>query len=143
MVDPADYNWLMQFKWHASGKRGGILYAVNQKRQRMHRLIINPPKEKLVDHINGNSLDNRRANLRLATYTQNNWNSRHGIGLGTSRYKGVIWYKRNRKWEAVISVNGKRKHIGYFIDEKDAARAYDKAAKEQRGEFAVLNFPRS
>ncbi len=143
IVDPKDYEWLVKYKWHANGRQGGILYAVNQKRQRMHRLIMNAPKEKLVDHINGNGLDNRRANLRLATYTQNSWNSRHGIGQGTSRYKGVIWYKRNKKWEAVISVNGRRKHLGYYKKEIDAARAFDKAAKERRGEFAVLNFPDS
>jgi len=143
IVDPEDYNWLMQYKWHANGRQEGSLYAVNQKRQKMHRLIMNAPKGMVVDHINGNGLDNRKTNIRLATYTQNSWNSRHGMGQGTSRYKGVIWSKRNNKWEAVISVNGRRKHLGYFIDEKKAARAYDKAAKELRGEYAVFNFPDS
>jgi hypothetical protein len=150
IVDPEDYDWLIQYKWHANGRQSGSLYAVNQKKQKMHRLVMlnsNPYFEirntkMLVDHINGDSLDNRKANLRLATYAQNSWNSRHGIGLGTSQYKGVIWSRRNRKWEAVIFFDRRRKHLGYFTDERKAAKEYDKAAKKLRGEFAVLNFPK-
>jgi hypothetical protein len=148
IVDPEDYDWLMQYKWHANSGRGKF-YAVNSRMQKMHRLIMlnsNPKYEirntkMFVDHINGNGLDNRKANLRLATYAQNNWNSRHGMGQGRSRYKGVKWHKRIRKWAAVISVNGRREHLGYYRDEKEATRAFDRAAKKYHGEFAVLNFP--
>jgi hypothetical protein len=139
----------MQYKWHASDGRGGNFYAVNRKMQKMHRLIMlnsNPKFEirntkLLVDHINGNGLDNRRANLRLATYTQNNWNNRQRVERYSSKYRGVSWHKRWGKWSAVISVKGRKKHLGYYRDEKEAAEAFDRAAKKYRGEFAVLNFP--
>jgi hypothetical protein len=149
IVDPEDYDWLMKYKWHANCARGKF-YAVNSRMQKMHRLIVlnsNPNFEMrntkmLVDHINGDGLDNRKVNLRLATPAQNNWNSKSGMDRGKSKYKGVKWHKHVKKWAAVISVNGQRKHLGYFADEKQAARAYDKAAKEFRGEYAILNFPK-
>jgi len=166
IVDPEDYEWLMQYKWHANNGRGKF-YAVNSRMQKMHRLIMFGVKQEyrisllttcrdrqnggggkrrsqlFVDHINGNGLDNRKANLRLATPVQNNWNTKSGMGRGKSQYKGVKWHKHVKKWVAVISVDGRKKHLGYFTDEKEAAKAYDRAAKELRGEFAVLNFPDS
>jgi hypothetical protein len=101
---------------------------------------MNAPSNRFVDHINGDGLDNRRANLRLATAAQNNWNSKYGMGIGTSRYKGVQWHKHRKKWVAAISIDGQKKCLGYYSNEKEAARAFDKAAKERRGQFAVLNF---
>lgn len=98
------------------------------------------PTGLVVDHINHNGLDNRRRNLRIVTAKQNSWNMRSAKGRGTSNYKGVGWVKNKRKWRASISIDNKPKHLGYFEDEKKAAAAYDKAAKEHRGEFAVLNF---
>ena len=140
IVDPEDYKWLMEFKWHTNCSRGKF-YAVNSRSQKMHRLIMKAPRDKFVDHINGNGLDNRKANLRLATPAQNNWNSKSGMGRGKSRYKGVKWHKHSKKWVVTIGVNGRRESIGYFTDEKEAARAYDKAVKERRGKYGVLNFP--
>lgn len=92
-----------------------------------------------VDHINGDTLDNRRSNLRLCTVSGNNHN-RMKSKNNTSGYKGVSWLKQNQKWRAYIKVNSKDKHLGCYLDKEDAARAYDKAAKEYFGEFARLNF---
>ncbi len=108
----------------------------------MHRLIMNAPKGMLVDHINRNGLDNRKANLRIVTHTQNMWNNGQRVERYSSKYRGVSWHKRQRRWMAVISVNGRARTLGYYRDEKEAARAFDRAAKELRGEFAVLNFPK-
>ena len=100
----------------------------------MHALITGFPE---TDHVNGNSLDNRRVNLREATRSQNNWN--RGKQLGSSRFKGITWDKRDKNWKAQIQVNYKRISIGRFTDEIEAAKAYDKAAMEHFGEFARTN----
>ena len=105
----------------------------------MHRQIIAAPKEVIVDHININTLDNRKANLRFATYTQNNWNSRRGMNEGSSKYKGVVWNKQQNKWRVTIVNNKKSFHLGFFEDEKEAAKAFNEAALKYRGQFALLN----
>ncbi len=93
----------------------------------------------VVDHINRNSLDNRKANLRLATPRQNMWN-RSNPKPSRSKYKGVCWHKDNEKWVAQIHIDGQQRHLGYFDNEISAAKAYDTAAKKYRGEYAFLNF---
>ena len=97
----------------------------------------------LVDHINHNGLDNRKANLRFATYSQNAWNRKKPTDSGSSKYKGVRWVKDSKKWRAVICNNNRRTHLGFFNDEKEAAAAYDTAAKKHRGEYAFLNLSKS
>ncbi len=149
IVDPDDYKRLSKYKWYAK-KCGKTFYASrtvwtgkNKKRINitMHRQIINPPYPLVVDHINHNGLDNRKANLRPATRTQNNMNRLCIKRKGSpSKYKGVIWHKHTKKWNVQICYNGKRKTIGYFNDEIEAAKSYDKAAKKYHKEFAVLNF---
>jgi hypothetical protein len=108
----------------------------------MHREVIRLPGHLVVDHINHNGLDNRKANLRPATRAQNNYNrlaiKRKGA---TSKYKGVAWKKDKNKWRARLHFNGKLMFLGYFDNQIDAAKAYDKAAKECYGPFACLNFP--
>jgi hypothetical protein len=94
----------------------------------------------LVDHINTDSLDNRRANLRLATHSQNSCNSRRDKSNTYSRFRGVSFSKRKQKFFAAIRANGKKTWLGYFKTEIDAARAYDEAAKKYHEEFARLNF---
>ncbi len=93
-----------------------------------------------IDHRDGNGLNNQRHNLRPATTAQNSRN-RGRCRNNTSGYKGVTWYKPQRKWLASISIDGRRKHLGYFASKLDAALAYDAAAREYHGDFARLNFP--
>ena len=108
---------------------------------KMHREVIHPPGYLFVDHINHNGLDNRKANLRPATRSQNSFNRLIIIRKDlSSKYKGVTWGKYKKMWQARIGIYGKRKHIGFFKDEVQAAMAYDKAAKKYHGEFASLNF---
>jgi hypothetical protein len=142
IVDAEDYPRLSQFTWFAEGTNSNY-YAVrkeNGKSIKMHRQILNAPDHLVVDHINHNSLNNRKINLRLATFTQNCQNQRR-LSHRTSRYKGVHWHKRLKKWAAQITANKKTHHLGYFTNEIDAAKAYDKAAKKYHGDFAALNFP--
>ncbi len=142
LVDADDYIELSGHKWCTSKSRCGDLTAVRRKSSaivRMHREIMKAPKGMVVDHINHNTLDNRRCNLRLCTISQNNRNQ-HPRG-GSSMFKGVCFYKRDDKWQAYIRLDGKRHHLGYFSNEISAAEAYDAKAKELFGEFAYLNFP--
>jgi len=147
IVDPDDYVWLSKYKWYVV-KKGNTFYAnrgqwsKTQKRRltiTMHRLIIDVPDDMFVDHINHNGLDNRKANLRLATPADNARYARYPKINTSSRYRGVCYNKQTRKWRTTILVNRKRKHLGYFKHEIDAARAYDQAAKLYYGDFAILN----
>jgi len=107
----------------------------------MHRQIINAPDNLVVDHINYNGLDNREANLRLATRRQNNLHVIRTMNPGSSKYKGVSWHTWKKKWSVKITTHGKTIHLGDFKDEIQAAKTYDKAAKKYHREFAALNFP--
>ena len=91
-----------------------------------------------VDHWNGDGLDNRRRNLRAATPSQNQHNRRKRLGC-SSRFKGVHWHKRHGKWAAKIRIDGRQLHLGYFPVERDAAAAYNLAANQEFGEFALTN----
>ena len=142
IVDADDYDQLSQYKWYAIKTPKTYYAARSSKRKniRMHRLITSAPKGLFVDHIKHNGLDNRKTNLRLCTRRQNNRNRRPCNK--TSKYKGVCWNKHAKKFMASISIDGKNKTLGYFDDQVDAAKAYDKAAKKLFGEFAYLNFPK-
>lgn len=105
----------------------------------MHRLLMRAPHDLLIDHVNGNGLDNRRANLRFADKSQNGANRLLSTSTGTSEYLGVRWHSLVHKWEARITVRGESRSLGFFVDEVEAARARDAAAKEAFGEFATLN----
>lgn len=143
IVDAADYEWLMQWKWcvnhhkHTTYAKRGAAGATVM----MHRFILSATKGITVDHINHNGLDNRRANLRLATYSENLRNTRSVFG-SSSKYLGVSFDKTRGKWRANIMLGGTKKQIGRFDREADAAAAYDEAAIRHYGAFANPNFPK-
>ena len=140
LVDAIDFDFLNKWKWFADKARH-TWYAANKPRNGwkiyMHRVILARKlgHSKQVDHINGNGLDNRRCNLRYATNRQNHQNQKIRQNMVT-KYKGIIWRKDRNKWQSRIYVNGRNKHLGYFENEIDAAKAYRKAAKRFFGEFA-------
>jgi len=111
-----------------------------RKNAYMHHMVIDIPAGMYCDHINHNGLDNRKANLRPATNTQNVWHRRKFRRPSRSKYKGVDWAKDMKRWRVRITVNGKRMYLGSFKNEVEAAKAYDIAAKKYHGDFAALNF---
>lgn len=106
----------------------------------LHRLVMGSPKGKMVDHINGDPFDNRRENLRVATNSQNQMNSKKRSGT-SSQYKNVYWNKKRGAWKAQIAVDGKTIFLGYFDKEHHAAYAVDLSLPAIHGEFARPNFP--
>jgi hypothetical protein len=148
IVDLSDYYLLNKFRWSAKRDRNWV-YAVrfvNDPASRgktisLHRFLLNPPPHLLVDHRNGITLDNRRVTLRLATRLQNVQNKGKTQAKTSSKYIGVCLEKRTGCWDVRIRPQGKRIWIGRFVNEIEAARAYDEAAKKYHGEFARLNFP--
>ncbi len=151
-VSEEDYSSLAYWTWRAvEGSRPGELYAVRSRTKDeaegprnilMHQEVMGFPGC-IVDHINGDGLDNQRENLRLAPGSQDNpRNRRKVLGKTTSKYIGVSWVKARGKWRAMIrDASGKQTHIGYYFEEDQAARGYDAIAKVRDGTFAKLNFP--
>jgi len=143
IVDAADYEWLNQWKWCAM-LRSSKVYAMRVERHKtilMHREIMKPPKGMLVDHIDGNGLNNRRSNMRNCTAQQNCQNRRPGTNF-TSQFAGVYQRKSQpEKWYARVRCGEILAYLGPFDDEVEAAKARDQKARELHGEFAYLNFP--
>lgn len=141
LVDDQDYERVSQYNWYAAKIKGNI-YAVSSQgggegAVRLHRFILGLSGSiPWIDHKNHNGLDCQRENLRLASPSQNQGNKRKQTSLSCSRYKGVTWAKEQQKWKATIH----HTYLGYFESEEDAAKAYDKAAKEYFKEYAFTNF---
>lgn len=145
LVDDEDYPILIKYSWQATRMRR-TCYAItsmwnkgNQKGVRMHRLILGlTVGNKLVtDHIDGNGLNNQKANLRIITNRQNGFNRKPNKN-STSKFKGVCRRAGSKKWGARIQ----KTHLGYFTNEIKAAKVYDLAAEDRFGELARLNFPK-
>ena len=139
-VDDEDYKWLMQWKWHYNG-RNAVRQTIgnNAKAIYMHREIMNTPVGMDTDHVNHNPLDNRKENLRICTFAENQHNQNIHKN-NTSGYKGVMWHKATNKWIAQINVEKKHMHLGLFDNPREAAKFYDAAAFAYYGEFANTNF---
>lgn len=147
IIDDEDAERVLAHRWRAKDEGRGAAHKSPQWYARnattyLHRFIIGAPRGMQVDHVNGDRLDCRRSNLRLATNAQNAAN-RSNRG-GASSFKGVSYpllKSGRRKWQAMIFAAGRAKWLGYFETEEDAARAYDRAAVEAYGEYARLNLP--
>jgi len=143
LVDVEDLRLLADYRWCADNHherywkaRGGS----GSNKVYMHRLLLGARGGQLVDHINHDCLDNRRINLRICTTAQNGANRRKQREATSSRYKGVSWQRQAGKWRVRIKTNGKYHLLGRFDDEEEAAHAYDRAAREHFGEYALPNF---
>lgn len=148
-VDDCDYDELMKYKWHAGfmedmqsyrAVRNGVALQKERTIVKMHRHILGLQKfdNIQVDHIDHDTLNNCRNNLRIVTNLQNQMN-RRGNKRATSKYKGVSWHKQTKKWRATIMKHRQQTHLGVFNSEQEAALAYNRAAIIMFGEYAYLN----
>lgn len=143
LVDVGDLHHVQASKWRYMERNAGKKYIVRGPRKDgiryLHRLIMGAQPGQIVDHINGDTLDNRKANLRFVTRAQNNTNRTVKRG-GTSRFKGVQLCKSTGRWRAMISDGARYMHIGRFDSECAAAYAYDLASIRIHGDFGRRNF---
>lgn len=144
IVDDEDYDRANQYKWRArENKRTGVFYAIKHKTTvdsyiYMHRFILQVSNEEQVDHICGDTLDNRKSQLRICSNMENSRNQKIRND-NSSGAKGVYWSKEKNKWRVQIRVNGIKHHLGYFSDKALAIDVYNLSAIEYFGEYARIN----
>lgn len=148
LVDDEDFEYLNQFKWCLRGTGLGNFYAIRAFRKSkknnitgsisMHRQLMKPEKGYVIDHLDGNTLNNQKTNLRICTQSDNCKNQKMSIN-NKCGYKGVCQQKNSKKFISQICYNNKKIYLGSFISIIDAARAYNEAAIKYHGEFANLN----
>lgn len=139
IVDPDDHDRMAAHSWWANEAAVGRFYAVRREGGRliyMHRVLMGADRGSVVDHADGNSLNNARSNLRITTQKLNSCNTRRGVGA--SGFRGVT-QTRSGRWRARIGLNGAHQSIGTYDTALEAAMARDAAATAHFGEFAVLN----
>lgn len=148
LVDASDFERLSKCRWHAMRLTCGQWVAVRnspkddrgrQHRIYMHRAIMDAPKGMDVDHANHDTLDNRKANLRVCWHAQNMANKRVQDNPKSSKFKGVSWHRTTGKWQARICQNAHRVYLGCYASEKEAADIYDLASSIIFGDFARNN----
>jgi hypothetical protein len=146
LIDDEDFELVSQYKWCARWSPGmRSYYAVTTIRKpdgkrihlQMHRLIMNAQKGEQVDHINHNTLDNRKSELRICNASENQHNRGKNLN-NSSGNKGVYAHKASGKWQAQIALNGKTIHLGLFATKEEAYTAYCNAALELHGEFSKV-----
>ncbi len=141
---PKSWNtkWAGKPAFTATDNHGYRLGAIANRTLKAHRVIwamvYDEWPEAMIDHIDGDRANNRLANLRLASNSENQMNTKSADG-SSSKFLGVRWYGLRSKWRAEICIKGRKKHLGYFVSEVDAAKAYDSAAAAHFKEFARLN----
>lgn len=144
IIDPEDANLLGLYKWYMSSTGYAVcsVYRKGQsaKKISLHRIIIKAKNGQMVDHINGNALDNRKKNLRIVTYSQNIANTKCHKNKKYSSLKGVFYFKgrHKNKWGASIQINKKRTYLGQFETEKEAYDAYKKKHVQIFGEYSFF-----
>lgn len=140
-IDECDVELFKKYIWHIHGGkntdylRGYIPLKRKDGLKYFHRLVLDTPRDREVDHINGNGLDNRRNNLRICTRSQNNAN-RKVVQSKTSSFKGVHFEACTKKWRAEITCNNVHYRLGRFLNQDDALKAYKNKALELFGEYA-------
>jgi len=147
IVDYEDKDILEQYSWRLwSSDRYHTCYVTAcykeegiKRNKRLHRIIMNPPDNMVIDHINGNGLDNRKSNLRITTQAKNNRNARKRKNAKTSEYKGVHFCSTFNKWKAQIQINKKKISLGYHLTELEAAEAYNQGCIKFHGNYGILN----
>lgn len=144
LVDDLDYEVLKRWTWHAKKDKSGKIYVQHTTHVggtpvalKMHRFLMECPRGKVIDHINGDSLDNRRENLRIVSVRENNFNIRRVAGA--TGLRGVSYNRSSKMYEANVSKDSVKYYLGMFDNAYDAARAYDEKALELFGELALTN----
>lgn len=144
-IDGEDFNKVKDYKWHVSRDKNNFYVKSNikingkYKTVKLHRIITSCPDGLAVDHIDGNTLNNTRSNLRICTPAQNTMNCKKYKSGVTSKYKGVYFEVSKNRYRATINRNGEQIFLGTFKTELEAVTAYNKAALIEYGEFARLN----
>lgn len=128
-IDLEDVEKVQLLKWVINTGNRKMHYAYNNKGLLLHRYVMDAPKGKDVDHIFGDTMDNRKSQLRICSRSENMSNSKH-YANNTSGHRGVTWYKKNSKWMAYIMINYKHKNLGYYDEIEDAVAARKRAEEE-------------
>jgi len=140
IIDTEDYEKVKGIKWYLGDGKYVIHSRYKKASLKLHRTILELSENdnSIIDHIDGNPLNNKKSNLRICTSQQNTFNQKKRIN-NTSGFKGIFWNKIESKWESRIGVNCKRIFLGHFKNKIDAVKSYNEAASKYHGEFARLN----